>query len=238
MAREHTVEDYLELRLISSSEISPDGSTLVFATSRTYREKGKTMEGSIVIKSLVNQDLSRELYEAETRNYMPAISPEGKRVAYLQKRDKANNLIIYNMENGQDERIILGTEPSQISWLDDGSIAVLMPEAEKDEIKRAKETGDDGFYFEEEQKYSSIYIYRPGQGFQRITEGVQVWEFSVTGKTIVFVGSNLPSESSWYYSSVYKLRIGDNNLEKVYTPVRLSVLPASANASSVIRIEN
>ena len=39
--------------------------------------------------------------------------------------------------------------------------------SDKDEIKRAKETGDDGFYFEEEQKYSSIYIYRPGHGFQR-----------------------------------------------------------------------
>ena len=218
MAREHTVEDYLELRLISSAEISPDGSALVFATSRTYREKGKTMEGSIVIRSLGNPDLSRELFEADTRNYAPAISPEGKRIAYLQKRDKLNSLVIYNIDNGQDERIILGTEPSQISWLDDGSIAVLMAEAEKDEIKRAKEAGDDGFYFEEEEKYSSIYIYRPGQGFQRITEGIQVWEFSVSGKSIVFVGSDLPTESSWYHSSIYKLRIGDNNLEKVYTP--------------------
>ena len=218
MAREHTVEDYLELRVISSAEITPDGSSLVFATSRTYREKGKTIEGSIVIKHFGNQGLSRELYEAETRNYAPAISPDGKRIAYLQKKDKANSLVIYNIENDQDERIILSTEPSQISWLDDGSIAILMAEAEKQEIRRAKEEGDDGFYFEEEEKYSSIYIYRPGHGFQRITDGVQVWEFSVSGKSIVFVGSDSPSESSWYHSSIYKLRIGDNNFEKVYTP--------------------
>jgi len=218
MTREHTMDDYLDFRPISSARISPDGSVLVYATSRTYKEKGKTIEGSVVIKPLLGSTGSREFREEETRNYSPAMSADGKRIAYLQKKDKANSLVLYDMESALDEKVSLGSEASQLAWLGSDSLLILMREPEREEVRKAKEAGDDGFYFEEEEKFSSLYIYRPGRGFQKITEGIQVWEFDVSGDSIIFVGSASPQESSWYHSSIYSLDTVGKNARKVYTP--------------------
>lgn len=218
MSRDHTIEDYLSYRIISDAGLTSDNLFLFFSTSRTFKEKGKTMEGSVVVQSLKDSSIKVELQETGSKNYSPSVNTSGKRLAYLQERDKQHSLVICGLDGGNPERILLEGNARKVSWVDDNSLMILMSDPEEEVIRKERETGNDGYFFEEGLKFSSIYVYTPGYGFRRITDGIQVWEYDLVGNTVAFVGSEDPTESSWYHSKIYIQGIDGGSRREVYSP--------------------
>ena len=217
MFREHTVEEYFKSRSLSGIEFSEDGRYVALVSSKTYREKKMPAETSILIYEASSKSLVREIYQKESRLSEPKLNTDGRRLAYLQKTGENTFLVLCSLEDEWQEKLLLDGDPHGISWAGE-SILLHMTDPQDRAEKDMRDSGSDGTFFEEDDRFWSLYLHRSGTGFRKITSGVQVWEFSVHGNMVTFVASDTPLESSWYHSRVYTMEISGGGLTAVFDP--------------------
>ncbi|MDA8142376.1 MAG: S9 family peptidase [Thermoplasmatales archaeon] len=217
MFREHTVEEYFKFRSLSGIEFSGDGKYVTLVSSKTYREKKMPIESSILVYEASTKSLFREIYQKESRLTEPKLSSDGRKLAYLQKTGDNTFLVLSSLEDESQEKLLLDGDPHGISWAGE-SILLNMTEPQDRAEKDRRDSGFDGTFFEEDERFWSLYLHKPGAGFRKITSGIQVWDFSVCGNMVAFIGSDTPLESSWYQSRVYTMDISGKGLVAVYDP--------------------
>ncbi len=217
MGKEHTVEQYLKLRNLSSVSMDRKGENIVLEVSNTFHEKKKPTETAVVVFSAKERKLIHEFRETNVRKYSPLFSEDGNRVAFLEKNSDRHYLVVHNLKENISEKLELDGEPSQIQWNRD-SILVLKNEPKDPALKKKHEDGLDGTFFEEEDPFSSLYQYIPGSGFRKLTENIQVWEFDSAGNVAVIIASPSPQEASWYRARLYSLEIESGKIRELYNP--------------------
>ncbi len=218
MAHDHSIEDFLNSRSISAVAFSPDGRMLSYSSSRVYREKKKPVESSVVIRDSENGKVLRVFSEPGVRFFNPRFSPDSRRIAFFSAEGENNFLHTVQVESGLAEKLLLESQAHGMEWMADGSLIILMTDPEDKEKKANREKGDDGYFFEEEDRYHSLYHYIPGSGFSKITDSVQVWEFSVSGSSIAMVTSANPQEQSWYHGKISAMEYGSWKMASIYDP--------------------
>ena len=218
MVREQTPQDYLDMRSLSGVNVSGVGRLISVMSSATYHEKKKPTAADIVVFDTEKDSEVKRFGGDGSRNYDSRFSPDGKRIAYLGKNGEKNELVISDLDTGQAERLALEGSPQDLQWADSSSLYILMTEPEPAEMRERKENGDDGFYFEEENRFTSIFLYRPGYGIRQITSGIQVWEFSSAGDLVAMVTSEKPQEHSWFHSSISLMRKDEWKVRNIYRP--------------------
>ncbi|MEM0156525.1 MAG: S9 family peptidase [Thermoplasmataceae archaeon] len=218
MVREQTPQDYLEMKTLSGVNVSGNGRMISVMSSATYHEKKKPTASDIVLFDTDTGSEVRRFGGDGSRNHDSRFSPDGNRIAYLCRSGEKNELVIVDLATGREERLVPDGNPQDLQWADSTSLYILMTEPEPHEIRERKENGDDGFYFEEEDRFTSLYLYRPGYGIQQLTSGIQVWEFTAGGELIAMVTSGKPQEYSWYHTSISVMRKGDWQIRNIYTP--------------------
>ena len=218
MVREQTPQDYLDMRSLSGVNVSGDGRLISVMSSATYHEKKKPTAADIVVFDTEMGSEVKRFGGDGSRNHDSRFSPDGKRIAYLGKTGEKNELVISDLDTGQTERLVLEGSPQDLQWADSSSLYILMTEPEPAEMRERKENGDDGFYFEEEDRFTSIFLYMPGYGIRQITSGIQVWEFTVGSELVAMVTSAKPQEYSWYHTSISVMRRDDWQVRNLYTP--------------------
>lgn len=217
MAEEHTLEHYFSLMSPSGVTSDPKGELVSVTLSRTYHEKKQPTETSILVYSVRSGELLHRFEEKNHQMVMASLNSTGKKLAFTDKDSEKYHLVINDLEQNTSEKLALDGKPHQIQWHGD-KIIVLMDEKEDPEIKARKEEGADGYFFEEDPRYSSVFIYTPGSGFKKLTEALQVWEFSASNERVALVASERPTESSWYHSKLYSLDLEGNSISKLYDP--------------------
>ncbi len=239
MGKEHTVEQYLKLRNLSSISMDRNGENIVLEVSNTFHEKKHPTETAVVVFSAKEKKLIHEFRETNVRKYSPMFSPDGNRVAFLEKTAEGHYLVIHNLKDNISEKLELDGEPSQIKWNNE-SIMILKNEPKDPALKKKHEDGMDGTFFEEEDPFSSLYQYIPGSGFRKLTENLQVWEFDSVGNLAVLVASSSPQETSWFSSRLYSVEIDSKNLKELYNPQFRSLARPriSPNGTSVLVAES
>ena len=217
MGKEHTVEQYLKLRNLSSITLDRSGEKIALEVANTYHEKKKPTETAVVVFSAKEKKALLELREPNVRKHSPVFNHDGNRIAYMEKNDERHYLVLHNLSENISERVELDGEPSQIQWNGD-SVLVLKNEPVDPALRKKHEDGLDGTFFEEEEPYCSLYQYIPGSGFRKLTENLQVWEFDSVGNLAVLIGSPSPYEWSWFRSKLYSLTLDGKKLSQIYDP--------------------
>lgn len=213
--KDHAVQDLLNARTISEVSLNKDASMVAFTVSGAYKE----MNGED-IKEVFLEELKRRKNKVfsfkKWSNFWPRFDPAGKRLAYLSKKGEDYRLTVYDIKSSRSEEIVIEGTAEGFEWISDDTIVMLIKDL--DPLEEEKKSGEDGFFFEERPRFSSLWKYQLGSGFQRITRGIQIWEFSITGNRIAAITSDAPYEWSWYESKVSIVEADTGKVKSIYIP--------------------
>jgi len=185
--RAMTLDDVLDLVQVSAPRISPDGSRVLFTRSEIKEWKDNKRVATIWI---ANTDGSNQYqFLGSDKDETPQWSPDGRLVAFLSRRDKPESdrdafaqLWVIRATGGEATKL---TDHEgrirQFEWTADSArIFFLADEAESDEQKAAKKSGEDAIYVDEgpngqeRGRYSEIWevtVNDPQPRPRRITKG-------------------------------------------------------------------
>jgi prolyl oligopeptidase len=211
---EHKVEDFLKTRYIDGINFNGDESKIAFEISHIYKEF-KAEEGKEIIVLSVKNGEQKLFSHDGWNNFGPKFNSTGMKLAYISKKEEEYRLLIHDFSKGVGEEIVIQERAENLEW--DGEDSLIISIMDNDPIKEEKKEGRDGYFFEETPRFSSLWRYQPGSGFQRITDGIQVWEFNVNKGMIAAVTSPLPFEWSWYEAELSVIDLKDFKVKKVYS---------------------
>lgn len=226
------------MQTLNNVTLSPDGKYVAFISSDTYKEFKGLIENRVILMKLAEG--KEEIISDEGRaNSSLSFSPDSSRLAYVSSEKERNYIVIRDVDsNGQESSMVNGKIDS-LKWHDDTSMVALVEDYHKEEKKKKKE-GNDGYFFEEDHKFHSLWKYTPGHGMRRLTSGFQVWDFSSLGNRAAAVVSEYPYNWSWYEPRIALIDLETGEQRTLYTPEKrqLSSPSFSKDGSKVFFIES
>lgn len=226
------------MQTLNNVTLSPDGKYVAFISSDTYKEFKGLIENRVILRKLAEG--KEEIISDEGRaNSSLSFSPDSSRLAYVSSEKERNYIVIKDVDsNGQESSMVNGKIDS-LKWHDDTSMVALVEDYHKEEKKKKKE-GNDGYFFEEDHKFHSLWKYTPGHGMRRLTSGFQVWDFSSLGNRAAAVVSEYPYNWSWYEPRIALIDLETGEQRTLYTPEKrqLSSPSFSKDGSKVFFIES
>jgi len=218
MGKRHTVDDYIKLRTLNGIDACESAAMISIISGSMTHEKEKVRDSAIILLDALS---GRELQRISDHGFnitSARISRDGSKIAFLSNDNKNHRLTIRNIASGLEEKLLLEGMAHDLDWDKDGNIVLLMTEPVSQELKERQEKGDDFVNYEADEKFRSLYIYTPGLGFRKITENIQVWEFTSAQSKVVLVASDNPSEGSWYRSKLLQVDIAKHTVDVLYDP--------------------
>ncbi len=211
---EHTIEDYFNWKYATDVDFCKDGTKVAFVVSGVFKNFKEELITEVAV--LTTKDGKQRTFSQQGwANYSPRISPSGRKLAYLSKKDEEYRMMIYNFESDSGQEIVVEGSAESLQWGTEDLLIILM--RDRDPMKEEKGKGNDGYFFEEDPRYDSLWSYDSVAGFHRITNGTQIWEFNVNGNEIAAITSSLPYEWSWYESNVSLIGLNDGKVKKIYS---------------------
>lgn len=178
--RPMTIVDLINLPSIGLSELSPDGTQIIYSRSDADWEEN----GTVSHLWRVNTDGTGtvQLTNGERGESSARWSPDGTHIAFLARRHESEQTQIYLMYNSGGEGIALTDHPTSVSmieWTPDGQYIYFLAEDEKtDEEKAREKVNDNVFAFDENWHYRHLWRVAVESGeTERITEG----DFTLAG---------------------------------------------------------
>ena len=123
-------ENFMEMESIGSPQISPDGKQILFTRSWTDKMNDLTRSNLWIVD--VEGKRIRELTHGDWRDYSPAWSPDGKKIAFLSERDEATQIHVMWLDTREAAQLThLEQAPSGLTWSPDGrklAFTVFLPD--------------------------------------------------------------------------------------------------------------
>jgi dipeptidyl aminopeptidase/acylaminoacyl peptidase len=163
MARTLTLDDIFAIERVTDARISPDGSRVAFAVTREFTEGEHAIPASSIwIVPFDGSAPARQFTASIHADSNPRWSPDGKALAFLSDREKADTLQVYVMPaDGGEARKLTDAKAgvSDFAWSPDGArIAYLAADAKtEDEEKREKER-DDAIHVDHDYKFTRLWV--------------------------------------------------------------------------------
>ena len=212
MTRTPTPVDFLDFRIASDPQITPDGESIAFTMSDPFIHDTALPKSSVWLIPTDGGDARRLTAEGAT-SFAPRWSPDGRTLALISDREHDGRPQLYLMPRRFGEAVRLTSVPggvfggargvSPMAWSPDGAKIAFMaddPIAEGD--KRRGLRGQDPVEFERSPSYTRLYTVGVATGeIEWVSPaGLQVWEFAWSNDGSRFAASvtDLPFESDWY----------------------------------------
>lgn len=224
-----TPEEILTLKVLTDSQVSPDGAVVAFVVSDNFKEEGAARPHANIWISPSGTGEPRQFTSGIRTDYMPRWSPDGSRLVFLSDRVESGKFQIYLLPTLGGEAIQLTDikgigEIMQIEWSRSGEkIAFLMYDPETDEDRKRFEESGGAVEYEKRHKYARIYVMDVAT--KKIewqsTGNYHVWEFSWSPDELSFaaVVADEPYEWSWHISSLGIIDWRSSSKPKmIYTP--------------------
>jgi dipeptidyl aminopeptidase/acylaminoacyl peptidase len=214
--RRVTLNDLLDLKLVSDPQLSPDGRRLAWVVGEANKTDTPKPRSRVWAMAL-DGGSPRPLTGEHHTDAAPRWSPDGRHLLFISDRKEAGKPRLYLMPVGGPESV--GGEAellwpsvgdvSQPCWSADGRrVACLMTDLETDEQRKRKERKDDPQVFDEEPRFDRLWVVdletrrcsRSGSTRCVTGERVHVWEFdeSPDGSRFVALVSDRRGEDAWY----------------------------------------
>ncbi len=210
----HSIDDLLKSKNASDVDFSRDGSKIAFSIYGRFKGYKEEPPSDVAVLSMKDGKL-RSFSQQGWSNFSPKISSSGRRIAYLSKKGEDYRLNVYDLENESGQEIVLDGAADGLSW--EGEDALIFIKKDKDTKADEKEKGNDGYFFEEDPLFDSLWRFDLATGLKRITKGLQVWEYDVNGNFVAAITSSLPYEWSWYEAVASLIDLKDGRIRKIYS---------------------
>ncbi len=117
--RAFTIEDLYRLRPVKDLILSPDGRTVIVTV--TDRNLPKAQSSSHIWMIDATSGATRQLTFHEKGESSPALSPDGKQLAFISARDGAANLFLLPLDGGEAHKLTdISTGAADPLWSPDG----------------------------------------------------------------------------------------------------------------------
>ena len=190
--RAMTPVDLIEVPRVLDPQLSPDGRQVLYVLERPDWKENRRI-GHIWRVNADGSDAT-QLTQGQRGETSPRWSPDGRRVAFLARRDDNENSQLYVLEiDGGEARQVMKhpSAVSNIEWARDGkAIFFLAPDAKTQEEKDRDKAKDDAYAFEENYKHRHVWTASVEDGAsKKITQGdysVLSYALSSDGRRVAF----------------------------------------------------
>lgn len=176
--RPMTLVDLLSLPGVQDPQLSPDGRHVLFVRDEADWKANRRV-GHIHRIDITGEN-EVQLTFGERGESSPRWSPDGRRVAFLARRDQdaSNQIYLLDLDGGEARRLMTHpTQPGSLEWAPDGqSIYFLASDAPTAAERERQRLQDDVFAFEENWKHRHLWRVTVASG---VTSQVTTGEFSV-----------------------------------------------------------
>lgn len=222
-------EEILSLKVLTDSQVSPDGSRVVFVVSDNYKEEGAAKPRSDIWIVETAGGTPRPFSTGIRTDYMPRWSPDGTKLVFLSDRVESGRFQIYSISMRGGEAVQLTDykgigEIMQIEWSRSGEkIAFLMYDPETDEDRRRFEDSGGAVEYENRHKFARIYVMDVAKKKVewQSSGNFHVWEFAWSPDEMSFAAviADEPYEWTWHISSLGVIDIDSPSKPRIlYTP--------------------
>lgn len=214
--------------MVSAPRLCRETGETVFSMGTNLKPSPEGFKSAVFLFDFGSGAVTR-VTAGEANDRTPAISPDGKQIAYISDpplrqglgRQKASSLFVVNRGISTcPYRVDTKGEVAGFEWT--GSRDILMTVTDTKEGEDAEKTGaHDEEIFEENPRFYSLWrLDTQSSTMVRITQGIQVWEFSASkdGSLIGVVYSELPYERSWYRAKLGLIEAGSKGVKQVFDP--------------------
>jgi dipeptidyl aminopeptidase/acylaminoacyl peptidase len=201
VSRPLSLDDIFSIEQLRDAQISPDGSQIAFVVGRDYVEgENKTAPSSIWLVPSDGAAPARQFTHGPHADVHPRWSPDGRTIAFLSDREKADTFQIYtiSLAGGEAPRLTdAKAGVASFKWSPDGAqIAYLAPDADSEEEEQRKKDKDDAIHLDHDYKFTRLWVIDSRGGVARaITPPeYQVREFAWYGDGWAIFTSPTPLE--------------------------------------------
>jgi dipeptidyl aminopeptidase/acylaminoacyl peptidase len=136
-----TVEDLLSLARVGDVQISPDGAWVAYSVA-TPNLAGNTVDSNLWMASTQRDDVRQLTRTGKDRS--PRFSPDGKRLAFLSRRDGKSQAYAVALDGGEAMQLsTLASDVDTLRWSPDGATlvltAVVWPECLDDACNKSRD---------------------------------------------------------------------------------------------------
>ncbi len=240
-----SVEQVVDLRRASDPQLSPDGSRVLFVTTR-WRSASDAVGAAFTEIWRARADLpeppERFTYGPKGDS-QPRFSPDGRTVGFLSTRgssDKAQLCLI--PIDGGEARVLTDSKSAiaAFAFSPDGKrVAYIAPDAPSDDEEKAKKAGDDEVWVDHDLKQRRLFVMDLEGGTAKAVSpaDVSVWSFdwAPDGQRVALVVSATPKVDDQYcFSRLCSLDLATGNVTPLYGPTgKLTVARVSPDGSTI-----
>jgi dipeptidyl aminopeptidase/acylaminoacyl peptidase len=231
--RHWSPQDTLNIRRITSTDVSPDGKQLAFTVMQAVMTAEKSMFLSQIHIADLNGTPPRQLTAGETSSYAPQWAPDGQSIAFLSR----GNIWLMSLPSGEPCQVTeVPTGVSSFKWSPDGSMIAFTA---ADDSKSAREK-DGPRIVGQDMKNQRLYLLslaelatgpsrgRPLTGSELNIGGPEVPEAYVwtpDGKNIVFNHCRAPRPNDWPTTRMARLSLEDGSVQPIGPDGRVVIDP-------------
>ncbi len=162
-SRRMTLDDIFTLQHLTDARIDPAGATVAFVAARGYTEGEHHLPASnIWLVAWDGNTPARQFTHGPRADTHPRWSPDGRTLAFLSDRDKADTQQIYLIPAaGGEARRLTDAKAGVVSfkWSPDGSqIAYLAADAPTDEAEQRQKDRDDAIHVDHDYMFTRLWI--------------------------------------------------------------------------------
>lgn len=203
-----TPEAMVNLPVVGSPEISPDGSTVAYTVRETLMEDEESSFLTHIWVATTDGSMNRQFTRGDDSASNPQFSPDGKYLAFTSNRDGDNQVYKMYLSGGEAQKVTTAENGvSSFQWSPDGErIAYTMTDPQTEEEKTRERERRDVQIVDRDFKFSRIYVQSVNGDEAKAIYGDDLhttsFDWSPDGSTIVFSHQPTPRINDRYEMNI------------------------------------
>ena len=203
-----TPEAMVNLPVVGSPVISPDGSTVAYTVRETLMEDEESSFLTHIWVATTDGSMNRQFTRGDDSASNPQFSPDGKYLAFTSNRDGDNQVYKMYLSGGEAQKVTTAENGvSSFQWSPDGErIAYTMTDPQTEEEKTRERERRDVQIVDRDFKFSRIYVQSVNGDEAKAIYGDDLhttsFDWSPDGSTIVFSHQPTPRINDRYEMNI------------------------------------
>jgi dipeptidyl aminopeptidase/acylaminoacyl peptidase len=239
-----SVDDLLELRILSAPRLSPDGLQIAFAALQSDAGKNATSSTIWLVNARGGKgETPRQLTNLDntTHDMQPCWSPDGKTLAFLSDRSGSPQIHLLSMAGGEARQVSrLSQGVSEYSWRPDGTALLAHSSWKPEDDQQQPDTSAtsvvytrldeqwDGLGFKHGRHQQLWLIPLDGQAARLTSEPVDVVSscWSPDGTEIAFCANRRPDPDLSASAALWVLNLASGQMRRLSPETGVALMPA------------